>query len=290
MSAAPPETEREHRLRELAGRLLAHPGPYGITTAELFLAELPPDTPADLIVPKELDLVGSLARRRDGELTGIEVILDGTIPVSVFLGRYEQDLESHGWRRFEPFHHQRPGGFDAGYQMGPTAVFVNEGAVSALWIAARQVEDGRTEIGLRYDHENAANMMSNMPGPGPEPPGWDILPELRPPPSVRMQPQGSSGGGGRWTSEARAQTAMPVPELEAYFARQLAAAGWGRIAGSADDTTGWSSWAVPKPGNWRGLLLVLANLPGWRSLSVRVETFPGGSGGGSWSSVVSTLG
>jgi hypothetical protein len=289
VSGPAPETERERRLRELAGRLLAHPGPEGTTTAELFLAGLPPDAPPDLIVPLDLDLVGSLARRRDHEPTGIEVILDGTKPVSDFLLAYERDLESHGWRRFEQFHH-RPGGFEAGFQMGPTGVFVNEATVSALWIAARQVEGGRVEVGLRYDRENAANMMGNMPGPGPEPPGFDLLPELRPPPGVRMQPHGSGGGGGRWTSEARAQTAMPVPELEAYFARQLVAAGWGRIAGSADDTTGWSSWEVPKPGNWRGLLLVLANLPGWRSLSVRVETFPGGSAGGSWSSVVSTLG
>ena len=287
MSAAAPETERERRLRELAGRLLAHPGPGGPTTAELYLAELPPDAPADLIVPRDLDLFGSLARRREGQITGVEVILDGTKPVSQFLLVYEPDLESHGWRRFEPFH-WHPGGFEGG-QMGPTGVFVNEAAVSALWIAASQLEDGRTEVGLRYDRENASNMMSNMQGPGPEPPGWDMLPELRPPKGVNIQPQGSSGGGGRWTSEARAQTEMPVAELEAHFAKQLASAGWGRIAGTADDTTGWSSWEVPKPGGWRGFLLVLSPFPGWRSMSVRVETFGGRASGGGWSSSVSAV-
>ena len=138
MSASAPETERERRLRELAGRLLAHPSPQGPTTAELFLAELPPDAPPDLILPGDLDLFGSLARRRDGRITGIEVILDGTKPVSELLLDYERDLESHGWRRFEQ-RHRRPGGFDGGFQMGPTAVFVNEKAVSALWIAAQQV-------------------------------------------------------------------------------------------------------------------------------------------------------
>jgi len=289
VSGPAPETERERRLRELAGRLLAQPGPEGPRTAELFLAKLPPDAPADLIVPRGLDLVGSLARRRDGEVTGIEVIMDGTKPVSDFLPAYERGLESHGWRRFEHPHRQ-PGGFDAGFHMGPTAIFVNETAVSALWIAARQVEGGRLEVGLHYDRESAANMMGNMPGPGPQPPGWDILPELRPPPGVKLQSQGGHGGGGSWASEARAQTEMPVPELEAHFAKELAAAGWARIAGRADDTTGWSSWDVPRPGNWRGLLLVLANSPGWRSLSVRVETFPGSRTGGTWSSMVSTLG
>lgn len=290
MSGPAPETERERRLRELAGRLLAHPSPEGQTTAELFLAGLPPDKPADLVVPRDLELLGSLARRTDGRITGVEVILDGTKPVADFLGAYERDLESNGWRRFEYPHHQ-PGGFEAGWHIGPTAVFVNEAAVSALWIAARQLEGGHTEVGLRYDRENAANMMSNAPGPGPEPPGWDVLPELRPPPGVKLQPQGSSGGGGSWTSSARAQTEMPVPELEAHFAKQLAAAGWTRIAGKADDTTGWSSWDVPKPGNWRGFLLVLSPFSSWRSLMVRAETFGNRAAGttGGWSSSVSAL-
>jgi hypothetical protein len=111
VSSLAPETERERRLRELAGRLLAHPGSDGQTTAELFLDELPPDAPPDLVVPKNLDLFGSLARRRDGQITGAEVILDGTKVVSDFLVAYEHDLVSHGWRRWEQFHRHSPGGF-----------------------------------------------------------------------------------------------------------------------------------------------------------------------------------
>jgi len=286
VSEPAPETQRERRLRELAGRLLVHPGPGGPTTAELFLAELPPDAPPDLILPKDLELFGSLARRTGGQISGVEVILGGTKPVSEFLLAYERDLDSHGWRRFEQFP-RHPGGFESGFQMGPSAVFVNEKAVSALWIAARRIEGGRTEVGLRYDRENAANMINNMSGPGPEPPGWDMLPELRSPPGVNVQAQGSSGGGGRWTSEAKAQTEMPVPGMESYFAKQLAAAGWSRIAGTADDMTGWSSWDVPNPGNWRGFLLVVSPFPGWRSMLVRVETIAGGGGGGWPSSTIS---
>ena len=280
MSAPAPETEREHRLRELAGRLLAHPGPDGKRTAELFLAELPADTPADLTVPKELDLVGSLARRRDGQLTGVEVILDGISAISEFLIGYDRDLLSHGWRRWERPRWQ-PGGFDAGSGMGPTAIFVNDAAVSALWIDAREGEDGRTEVGLRYDRENAADMV-NMPRPGPEPPDRDVLPELRPPRGVKLQSQGSHGGGGSWTSEARAQTEMPVPDMEAHFAKQLIAAGWRRIGGTADETVAWSSWEVPKPGNWQGFLLVLSPFPGRRTLLIRAETVGGRGTGGGW--------
>jgi len=35
---------------------------------------------------------------------------------------------------------------------------------------------------------------------------------------------------------------------------------------------------------------VLSPFPGWRSMSIRVETFPGDRTGGTWSSIVSTRG
>jgi hypothetical protein len=236
--------------------------------------------PADLIVPKGLDLLGSLVRRRDGRITDVELILDGHNAVSEFLIGYDRDLVSHGWRRWErPF--REPRGFDAGSAMGPTAIFVNDAAVSALWIDAREGEGGRTEVGLRYDRENAADMV-NMPRPGPGPPDWDVLPELRPPRGVKLQSQGSQGGGGTWTSEARAQSEMPVPDMEAHFAKQLIAAGWLRIGGTADEMVGWSSWEVPKPGNWQGFLLVLAPFPGRRTLLIRAETVGGRGSGGGW--------
>jgi hypothetical protein len=68
--------------------------------------------------------------------------------------------------------------------------------------------------------------------------------------------------------------------------RELADAGWHRLAGTADDTTAWSSWEVPKPGNWHGFLLVLSPIPGWRSLSLRAETV-GSRPAGGWPSSIS---
>ena len=67
-----------------------------------------------------------------------------------------------------------------------------------------------------------------------------------------------------WKSDARAQTEIPPVELEAYFAKQLEASGWGRLTGSADETFAWSSWLVPNvppAAEWRGVLLVVAPFP-----------------------------
>jgi len=70
---------------------------------------------------------------------------------------------------------------------------------------------------------------------------------------------------------------MPAIELEAFFAKQLELAGWGRMTGSADEAFAWSSWLIPDSGDWRGLLVVLAAFPGWRYVSVRAERIPPGS-------------
>jgi hypothetical protein len=78
---------------------------------------------------------------------------------------------------------------------------------------------------------------------------------------------------------------MAPIELEAYFAKQLEAAGWGRVGGSADDFFAWSSWlvpSVPPAPEWRGLLFVLAAFAGWRKLSLQAELLrvSGPRGGG----------
>ncbi len=89
-----------------------------------------------------------------------------------------------------------------------------------------------------------------------------------------MRSEGHGGGGWRWSSGATAETDMAPMELEAYFAKQLEAAGWGRTDGSADEFFAWSGWLVPNvppAPEWRGVLLVLAAFPGWRQVSVSAE-------------------
>ena len=157
---------------------------------------------------------------------------------------------------------------------------------AVLFLHAMDREDGGTELRVHYDADHALETIANM-GHG-MPPEASMLPRLQPPPAVKFHPQGGGGGGGRWKSEARAQTEMAPMELEAYFAKQLEAAGWGRIAGSADETFAWSSWLIPDSGEWRGVLLVLAAFPGSRQLSVQAELMsPGGRRGGGGYAVTS---
>jgi hypothetical protein len=174
------------------------------------------------------------------------------------------------------------GGFDPG-GIPEMSLLVEKRKSVAVNLQAMQREGGGTELRVRYDPVHAQDMIANLArATGHGLPEQRMLPRLKPPPGVRLHPEGMGGGGGMWKSDARAQTEMPPMELEAYFAKQLEGAGWGRISGSADDTFAWSSWLIPDSGDWRGVLLVVAPFPGWRHVSVRAEMAEAGGfrGGG----------
>ena len=269
MSGPAPETERERLLRQLAGRLLTWPDPEGPATADLTLG-YPDELPPELVDRTELRFLGSVVRRRAGELVGAEMIFDGVGDPDAVAADYATILVGLGWERIEQ---PRPpsGGFQHRAMMGST-LLVAKGESALVYVHAADREDGGAELRVRYDPVHGQDVMANIRrGTQYE---ESVLPDLKPPPGVKLQPEGTGGGGGTWRSDARAHTEIAPTELEAYFAKQLEAAGWGRVSGSADDSFAWSSWlvpSVPPAREWRGVLLVLAAFPGWRKLSLQAE-------------------
>jgi hypothetical protein len=278
VSGPAPETERERQLRQLAGRLLTWPDPEGPVTVDLIPVGYPDDLPPALVDRTELGFRGSVVRRRAGDLVGVEMVFEGPGEPEVVVSNYEAVLIGLGWEHLDQ---PRPmgGGFEA-RGFGEMRSLVDREKSAMIFLHAMDREDGGTELRVRYDAEHAPEMIENM-GRGMRHEA-SMLPRLKPPPGVKLQPEGTGGGGGRWKSEARAQTEMAPMELEAYFAKQLEAAGWGRAAGSADENFAWSSWLIPDSGKWRGILLVLAAFPGSREISVQAEIMPasGRPGGG----------
>jgi hypothetical protein len=287
VSGAAPETERERQLRQLAGRLLTWPDPEGPATADLTLG-YPDELPPELVDRTELRFLGSVVRRRAGELVGAEMIFEGAGDPDAVAADYATILVGLGWERIEQ---PRPpsGGFQYRAMMGST-LLVAKGESAMVYVHAADREDGGAELRVRYDPVHGQDVMATIRhGTNNEEP---VLPDLKPPPGVRFLPEGTGGGGGRWKSDARAQTEMAPMELEAHFAKQLEAAGWGRVSGSADDFFAWSSWlvpAVPPAREWRGVLLVLAAFPGWRQLSLQAELVRAGAPGGGGSFAISSL-
>lgn len=268
MSGVAPETERERQLRAFASRLLAWPDPEGPSTVDLLPAGYPDEMPPELVDRADLRFLGSAVRRRGHELLNIELLFEHDGGTNEILKRYEQGLTDAGWQPInQPGLHQ--GGFEgSGFPLSSVLVHLTKRTHVYIQVFAEQQRSV-----LRAIYHAKVDNLEDDPALHEER-GRSPLPALRPPPGVRMQSEGSGGGGGRWSSAAKARTEMPPMELEAYFARQIEASGWSRLAGSADEFFAWSSWLVPfvpATREWRGALVVVAAFPGERSLSLWAE-------------------
>src|SRR2546430_15095570 len=102
-------------------------------------------------------------------------------------------------------------------------LLVNKAKSALLFLHGTDREEGGSELRVRYDPVHAPETLMNIGRAMLH--AESILPRLKLPPRVRLLPEGTGGGGGRWGTDAGAQTEMAPMELEAYFARQLEGAG-----------------------------------------------------------------
>jgi hypothetical protein len=269
LSGPAAETERERQLRAFANRLLSWPDPEGPSTVDLMPLGYPDDLPPELVDYADLRFLGSVVRRRLGELLGIELLFETAGDANNLLERYERSLLELGWQQVnQPGLHR--GGF-AGGGDPRTSVLVNVTKKIRVYLQSSDLQEASL-LHVHYHPPTEGELPDDLSPQAA--PGRSPLPGLKPPPGVRIKSSGTGGGGTGWSAEANAQTEMPPMELEAYFAKQLEGAGWGRVAGSADEFFAWSSWLVPEvppAPEWRGVLIVVADFPGRRSLSLRAE-------------------
>lgn len=264
-------------MKALAEKLMTHPHPEGPTSIELLLRRLPADWGA-IPAPPGAELLGSALHSRRGRPVLIEAIFTAEGDPQSNLNRYEAPLKESGWGVFSAFGGMHggfvPGGFAGAHQSYRHG---DEGPI--LLVAALDGGPNVTDLRLRLDWEMVRHL-PEMPRPG-RPEGWERLPSLAPPAGVPLRGGGGGGGSGTWHSEATVETDLPVPDLEVHFSRQLEAAGWTRLAGTADDVAAWSSWHLPGQGDWGGILLILAAFkPSERFLYVRIAAGDERDGGG----------
>src|SRR6266849_9882641 len=123
MSGPAPETEREQQLRAFANRLLSWPDPDGPSTVELMPLGYPDDLPPELVDYADLRFVGSVVRRRAGELLSIQLLFEMAGDANDLLERYELSLVELGWQHINQPGLRR-GGFSGGGEP-KTSVLVN---------------------------------------------------------------------------------------------------------------------------------------------------------------------
>jgi hypothetical protein len=176
-------------------------------------------------------LLGSVVRTSFGPGPGgpmrgenVEIILDAPGAPSEIVSAFEGALAEQGWSVPDLGGPGRPGGFV------PTAVAASltlcrsdRGPWLTLNVFPRP--PGPNDVRLRLE--------TSFPGPcggiPPRPPSpieSDLLPTLEPPAGVNLQVVGGGGAPFFRASDAVVETELSVAELEAHYARQLAAAGW----------------------------------------------------------------
>jgi hypothetical protein len=261
----------------LAERLLAPPGPPGYAPKATLLPGALPDVDVieALPMPPAATLVGSLARDGNAKMgpgTSYEVVLDAPGGTTELLGFYKRELGKRGWDA------QHDGGYPAtGFQ--PTlqsahALFCKSGGGPWLNLSVWPRQGAPADVRMHVETSNPGPCgMAGRGGPGGMPPEMAAMPALYPPDGANLQ----MGGPGRWTSEAVAETALGVADLEAHFARQLEAAGWSRQAGAAaaGAPVAWSTW---RKDDWRGVLYAAEGAADRKQLRFEIES-PTASGG-----------
>jgi hypothetical protein len=274
-------------LAELAARLISppYPMPDGSTqTATLHPGALPPNAGFDLPIPPGAHLVGSVLRQRTNANPSFDTVLDVPGNVDDVTSFYERELGKKGLTTPPVTQQVQPGGFQG--SVGPTkgSMFCKGDGLPYVSLSVFSRPNAANDVRVHFEPAQTAAAQQFMGSPcsqrGGPPQGMPAqrLPVLHAPDGVLLQPSGSSIGGPRQQSDAVATTPKTASELESFFAQQLSAAGWTRVAGGGNAPLAFSTWKLPGDGDWQGVLIVIETpTKDRRSLMLRAES-PTGQG------------
>ncbi len=297
-SSTAAQQEDAAQIRDLAERLLTYPYGTGAgdpARAQLIVGRLPADFPFPLPMPPGGRLVGSAVRTAGTEMMSIEAAIEAPGTPAQIVTFYDTALPAAGLS-LAPTSYSGGGGFQSGSAKRSDTFCLGETGPWLTLSAAEQAgsTEGRSDVRVSVSMRVATvtPLPTSYAGPcSTQGAGYSygygsapgrLLPRLSGPTGVPMQTSGMNMGQDYVASSVTATTAMSVSELEAYFAGQLAAAGWARRAGGAEGPAAWSLWALPDEGEWQGFLTVVT-APGEnrRRLSLLVESAAtGGTGTG----------
>lgn len=269
-------------LAELAARLIAPPYPMpdgSAQTATLYPGKLPPSQAFELPIPAGAHLVGSVLRQRTGANPSYDVVIDVAGKPDDITAFYERELGKKGLTAPPMPPMPQPGGFVGSVASTTGKMFCAGEEFPYVSLTVFPRLNAANDVRLHFEPAQKATgqfmkspCMKQGMGPGAMP--ASKLPTLRAPDGVFLQGgMGGSMGGGRQSSEAMATTSKTAAELETFFAQQLVAAGWTRVAGAANAPLAFSTWKVPGEGDWTGLLIVVETpTKDRRSLMLRAES------------------
>jgi hypothetical protein len=255
-----------------------YPGAPEPGEVRILAGQLPEDLPTELAMPRDAEVVGSVAR---GDQS-VEIILDVPGEPQSVLDAYGERLVAAGWR--EP---KLEGPSEGGFVPADGAfanAFCREEGEPYMTVSAFSLDNGDmsdVRLSLNSGPQDYSPCAQSSPGGPPMTEG--LIPRLEAPRDARMTEGGEGGGGSdSWYSSSTLETAMSVADLEEHYRDQLEAAGWNREDRGASGPVAWSTWTFTDDGDrWSGVFLAL-DVPGeedGRFVYVRIQR-PGGAGAG----------
>ncbi len=238
-------------------------------TVDLLPAQLPGDLPLTLPTPPGARLVGSAVVHTRNRTAAWDVMYDTPGRAAEINDFFASALPPLGWDI--PRTEDRParGFYPAVISAPKTGLFCAGGA--SLLVNTGPTPANTLFVRAHIEANGGLCQPASSAGNG-QPSASDVLPGLTAPTGVLLKLTSGAFATDRAATDATAATSMSAADLEAHYARQLAGAGWVRVAGDASGPLAWSTWTVPGMGDLRGYLSVLeVSDQDRRDLHVQVE-------------------
>jgi len=245
--------QSEGAVARLAQRPLAGP-PTAEAVVTLFPAALPPNLPAELPLPEDAELIGSMTRLEGEGSRFTQVILDVPRPSDVVMTEVLASLQEVGWQLRSQ---HTPGGFVMGGGSGFAELCLPDDG-PFVYLNAFHVEGGPTD--LRFDlSEYPYSACGNMPMEHHHPEQVPMpLPQLVTPAAFSYTYLGNHWNTAEASSNARLQGETDLAALASEYEGQLEAQGWVQGNAAEVEDAVWSRWVLRDEGEWLGIFSLMA--------------------------------
>ena len=234
----------------------------------IFVGAIPPESVGEFHVPPGADILGSMVRGN-----GTTIVFDVAGPADSVRAAYLPTLEAAGWTL--PPTPRRPGGFQR--RSDTISSFACRADTAVLNFLFSQVAEELTRIRLVLNRGLGATPMcsrARMARGAVEEPQPYPLPILYTPEDDRVRDRGRSGSSTSLGSDVTLQSRRPLIGLVAFFAEQIAEAGWTSVSRHATDDFVFQTWTISDGPNqeFHGVLVGLSHpaTPRQRFISFRV--------------------
>jgi hypothetical protein len=243
-----------------AQRLLTYnlPGQPKADTARLLPGEVASEFPANVPLPEDNLLIGSLVQRMH-----VTVIFDTPMTPDQVTAFYKDRMIADGWTEPEPWPFFGQGGFQPNMMqdfMG--TVFCRQATSISLHIGDSPSDSPAREVRLKYDTDPRSSICGQQHRQRRHFAGMfrDVIPNLLAPPKSQQMPRGGSGSSDTHSeTTGYLKTDLDLSSVAMHYKDQLRKSGWQEQESADNGPMAWSSYKFKDEDgeDWNGIFYVV---------------------------------